>query len=870
VKTPFTVVGCIVVCSSAAFVYASGLGGGAPGRGDEAAAVQFPADPSADSTQETAIQRLMGLRGAVVVRLDVAPEYDRVTAVDVSLGGRRVTLDLMPTSVRAPGYQLIEQGADGEYREIAPTPVNPLRGEVRGIPGSAAAGGMMPDGLTCRVLLPDGGDYWIEPLAAGAPGAGPGMYVVYTPENLIRGDWRCGVEDGAGAAPDADEGGSGGPAPRGVTLYTAELATDADYEYVFRYGSGPNAAAKIQLVINTMNLQYERDVDVTHVITTQLVRTSPVQPYTATLAGSLLTQFQTQWNTNHTGIVRDAAHLFTGKDLDGGTIGLAFLNAVCSRSGGYGLSQSDFNGNLMSATDVAAHEIGHNWNANHCTCGSPASTMNPSLTSINRFTFSPQTIPEITTFRNSLACLVTAGGGRIPRNDSCENAVRIGEGVFGFSNVGASNSRPESCATIGADVWYRFVAATDGTVNVSTCEDFGDAGFDTVLEAFEGTCNTMRQVACNNDAEGCSVSGTRSRISWSAVSGTTYLIRVGGFAGATGSGVLNVQFVGGSDACGSAMDVTGSGTITDTMFGAVQDGAAGCVVSSRDRWYRFTALTPGVLRVNTCGTHDGIYGPDAGMDTVLSIHSGCPGTAANQLVCNNDWNAGGSPAGACGAADAGAMRDAAVSLTMTAGQTVLIRVGLVGSIFGSYFLSTSFTADNDGCNGAIEVQNGATPFSNSGATTDGPTDCAIGADVWYRYTATCTGGVRIDLCGSSYDTALAVYRTSVCPAVNPVACNNDDGPLCGGVSSSVIFTAAQGERFLIRVGGFSSFQGSGIMTISCPRICACDWNHDQDLTSQDFFNFIAGFFNGNADFDHNGQTTSQDFFDFIACFFAGC
>ena len=52
--------------------------------------------------------------------------------------------------------------------------------------------------------------------------------------------------------------------------------------------------------------------------------------------------------------------------------------------------------------------------------------------------------------------------------------------------------------------------------------------------------------------------------------------------------------------------------------------------------------------------------------------------------------------------------------------------------------------------------------------------------------------------------------------------------------------------------------------------CPADFNADGTVTSQDFFDFLAAFFAGNADFNADGETTSQDFFDFVGAFFTGC
>lgn len=59
-------------------------------------------------------------------------------------------------------------------------------------------------------------------------------------------------------------------------------------------------------------------------------------------------------------------------------------------------------------------------------------------------------------------------------------------------------------------------------------------------------------------------------------------------------------------------------------------------------------------------------------------------------------------------------------------------------------------------------------------------------------------------------------------------------------------------------------------TGTMPLVCPCDWNNSGTTTVQDIFDFLTGYFAGNADFNQSGTTTVQDIFDFLSCYFIGC
>ena len=385
------------------------------------------------------VNEILQLRSSSIIALDIDPTPGVETSVNLLIAGEQYTLDLHPQSVRAANYQVLVQLADGSLVEVEPGPERTLRGTVVGVEGSAVAASMEEDGLHARIFLSDGEQYWVEPVASRVPQAGPNHYVVYHNDDIIAPEKACGLDQ----LPDAlgDRGVLGTVRQTrtgacGTGLCVAELAVDADFEYYEAYGSVAAVESRINSVINAVNIQYERDVDITQVLSAIIVRAAEPDPYTFTDATQLLFQFRDHWLANHSNIQRDMAELFTGKELNSSTIGIAWLNAVCTNFG-FSVVQSDFNNNFGCTTDLTAHELGHNWGANHCQCTN--NTMNAFITCSNKFhgTF---TIPEIVSFRDSRACL--QGESACLNDEDCDDGDLCTDDTC---SGGSCSNTPVSC-----------------------------------------------------------------------------------------------------------------------------------------------------------------------------------------------------------------------------------------------------------------------------------------------------------------------------------------------------------------------------------------------------------------------------------------
>lgn len=433
------------------------------------------------------------------------------------------------------------------------------------------------------------------------------------------------------------------------------------------------------------------------------------------------------------------------------------------------------------------------------------------------------------------------------------------------------------------DLWYCWTSPCDGPVTVDTC---GQTTVDTKIAVYQGcACPTDESnlIGCDNDA--C---GYQSSVTLDAAVGGDYLIRLGSTDTSVGplgggAGTFRVSCSGAPDRqCNSsaancrapsgwnavASDAMHS-TVADEFrsaangavnhlcwWGAYFDGSGDCSSEAADdftiRYFHDENGSPGEL-IAEFRQSAGTLAVEGPVRTYSNLPDGLlefeyTGTHANVAVqsgacywieianhadgsCAWYWEQAKNPRGRAmvDGLTAGAPDGFAIDDAYPADFAVCFNLPIQSDG------ACPFVPLNDACADRAVLTDGATRFDSTFANTDGRAheECSfpladeqIHRDIWYQYQATCTGNVRLSLCGSSFDTKLAVYAGNQCPGANapPLACDDDR---CGdgfGRQSIVVHPATAGEEFIVRVGGFADFDassppvgvgGSGVLTVDC-------------------------------------------------------
>jgi hypothetical protein len=427
---------------------------------------------------------------------------------------------------------------------------------------------------------------------------------------------------------------------------------------------------------------------------------------------------------------------------------------------------------------------------------------------------------------------VTTSG---PANDDCASAIAIsGAGPYAFDTTGATTSTQQSgtCPTTGQDIWYDWTAGATGTATLSLC----GTGFDTVAAVYDGAgCPAAGTSWCNDDSN-CSGSFTaQSNVDFPCTSGNHYMLQIGGFGSNAGPGSFTVTVAGPAtnDDCNTPTAISGFGTFPfdNSSASTGSEGQSeslctsfGSTTVDHDVWFAWTAPSSGVATFSLCaGTT---------MDSKIAVYPGstCP-TMGSALACNDDF---------CGFTSE-------VSFSVTGGSTYMLQLGNFPGASGSsgtFTLSAPATAPpNDDCASATPIIGvGTFAFDTTGATTSTQPGlgCGLGyadLDVWYSWIAPASGICTFTLCngGVAFDSLIAAYDGSGCPAVGPLACNDDS---CGAVSQCS-FNVVAGNPYELQIGAFSGGFGAGSfdLSIAAPPPPCTPWD---DGSTENLLGFGAG------------------------------
>jgi hypothetical protein len=669
-------------------------------------------------------------------------------SVDVPTDGGVLTLDLFKHSNRSDRYRVLVDRGDGALEPTTPPEIRTYRGTVQGRPDTVVSGSLLPGGFSGIVRLEDGETWVVQPRSDFCPNdPQAGVHLSFAAADAVPDGRGCAL--GQPGFPmerftiGEQQQGEGGIA--GTTPSQVEIGCETDFEFFQRNGSSvTNTVNDVELIMNNVNVIYDRDANVVHEISVIVVRSASTDPYSGTTIDARLTEFGNKWATApESGIFRDVSHMFSGVAFSGGTIGLAYLNVVCNsiNNAQYGVVESRYTGVLNFRVSLSAHEIGHNWSCTHCDSDGSANcnimcSANGSCGGISgsNLRLNTRAVTEITNRLNSQSCdfvrpapqslpfietfaTTTVQTSRWTYNDGCvATSLAVGEPSAPNSlQMNSTGPNAYDDDEIRSNFLQLF-GTTNPTLTYWVWRTNVEAGKTFIVEYMTSGQDWIALNTITSDGITPAAFQQYSHVipQGGRFNGGRIRFRVDGTESNDTWYVDDITIIDGApanDECSGAVELAAGTTAFDTTTATDSAGAIpstcnanGSTAMSRDVWYRYVPTCTGSALVSTCG--------NAGFDTRLAVYegAGCPTESTPLLACNDD---GASCAG-------GTSR---VSFPVNAGAIYWVRVGgATGGGSGSLFVSCTQTCTGD-FNGDNAVDgNDLGQLLASWGAVGGPTD----------------------------------------------------------------------------------------------------------------------------------------------------
>lgn len=258
-----------------------------------------------------------------------------------------------------------ERLLSSEVRDALVGGIHLYRGKIAGNPHSWVR--IVMFGGQPRGLIWDGN----ELLAVEAPGdsaVATTTPIIYRMADMqvLPGTISCGI-----AASDEDIGamyktllGELASSASARTSAVSQIDIGVIGDFAFTNTINGDAAAAIVTRLNNVDGIFSTQIGVQIVVQENEVFTTANDPFSATTdAATLLSELGWYRLNNANQMSQGLTHLFTGRNLDGSSVGLANIGLLCNNRFSVGLTQATLGAAMDSL--IATHEIGHNFGAPH-------------------------------------------------------------------------------------------------------------------------------------------------------------------------------------------------------------------------------------------------------------------------------------------------------------------------------------------------------------------------------------------------------------------------------------------------------------------------------------------------------------------------
>ncbi len=326
---------------------------------------------------------------------------DRV-AFTLQTSRGKVDFDLNRWELRGADHALTTSGGKGIGQLVPRQPSAQFRG--RTAEGNTAV--FTLDKLFTKGRWRQDGEFYnLEPLWRLYPAAPRNLYLYYRDQDVKDLDGACATPASFHAGEEHLPSGN----KAAGECFEVEIALAADFEMFQAFGDATSVENFMLGTLADVQTNYDDEFDDALqfvVVATEIATSNASDPWVnSTNPFELLPDFRNWGNNNGfgSGVAYDVASLWSDRDFDGSTVGLAYVGEVCTGNR-YNVLQQ-FNTSATSMRVMWAHELGHNFGSGHDPdeAGDPVWIMSPFVSAATEW--SPASTALIVDYYTNVSCL---------------------------------------------------------------------------------------------------------------------------------------------------------------------------------------------------------------------------------------------------------------------------------------------------------------------------------------------------------------------------------------------------------------------------------------------------------------------------------